>query len=92
VLKGHNGRTIKRRYGMIITTFSSHIERIQAICNIADESNRKILLLGRSMERYCTMAETMGLLKLPDTASVYGSPKAVNRALQELMKTDRNMF
>jgi ribonuclease J len=33
------------------------------------------------MERYCTMAETMGLLKLPETASVYGSPKAVNRAL-----------
>ena len=53
----------------------------QAICNIADESKRKILLLGRSMERYCTMAETMGILKLPESASVYGSPKAVNRAL-----------
>ncbi|MDD3985580.1 MAG: RNase J family beta-CASP ribonuclease [Methanobacterium sp.] len=81
VLKDIMEEPLKEDNGMLITTFSSHIERIQAICNIADESNRKILLLGRSMERYCTMAETMGILKLPDTASVYGSPKAVNRAL-----------
>jgi ribonuclease J len=81
VLKDIMEEPLKEDTGMLITTFSSHIERIQAICNIADESNRKILLLGRSMERYCTMAETMGILKLPDTASVYGSPKAVNRAL-----------
>ena len=81
VLKYIMEEPLKEDTGMLITTFSSHIERIQAICNIADESNRKILLLGRSMERYCTMAETMGILKLPDTASVYGSPKAVNRAL-----------
>ena len=29
--------------GLLVTTFSSHIERIQAICNIAKESNRKIM-------------------------------------------------
>lgn len=81
VLKDIMEEPLKEDTGMLITTFSSHIERIQAICNIANESNRKILLLGRSMERYCTMAETMGILKLPDSASVYGSPKAVNRAL-----------
>lgn len=81
VLRDIMEEPLKEDTGMLITTFSSHIERIQAICNIANESNRKILLLGRSMERYCTMAETMGILKLPDSASVYGSPKAVNRAL-----------
>jgi len=69
------------REGMIVTTFSSHIERIQAICNIAEQTNRKLLLLGRSMERYGSMAEYMGILNLPETASIYGSPKSVNRAL-----------
>jgi ribonuclease J len=67
--------------GMLVTTFSSHIERIQAICNIAKESDRQMLLLGRSMERFCSIAEKMGILKLPATASIYGSPKAVNKAL-----------
>ena len=72
---------LREKNGLIITTFSSHMERIQAICDIVNKSNRKILLLGRSMERYCSMAEKLGILKLPKTASVYGSPKAVNRAL-----------
>ena len=67
--------------GLLVTTFSSHIERIQAICNIARESNRKIMLLGRSMERFGSMAEKIGLLDLPKSASIFGSPKSVNRAL-----------
>lgn len=67
--------------GLLVTTFSSHIERIQAICNIAKESERKILLLGRSMERFGSIAESMGLLDIPKGASIYGSPKSVNRAL-----------
>ena len=78
---------LEEKAGMIITTFSSHIERVQAICDVAKHSDRKILLLGRSMERYCSLAESMGLLKLPKSTSIYGSPKAVNRAL---VKADEN--
>ena len=74
-------QALTEKEGMLITTFSSHIERIQAICNIAKKSDRQILLLGRSMERFGSIAESMGLLNLPPTASLYGSPKAVNRAL-----------
>ncbi|MCK9151357.1 RNase J family beta-CASP ribonuclease [Methanobacterium alcaliphilum] len=72
---------LQEKDGVIITTFSSHIERIQAISDIAKHSDRQMLLLGRSMERYCTLAESMGILKLPSNASIYGSPKAVNKAL-----------
>ncbi|AEG18438.1 RNase J family beta-CASP ribonuclease [Methanobacterium paludis] len=81
LLKDTMEEPLKGNDGMIVTTFSSHIERIQAICDVANQSNRKILLLGRSMERYCSMAEKLGIINLPKTASVYGSPKAVNRAL-----------
>ncbi|GAB6055143.1 RNase J family beta-CASP ribonuclease [Methanobacterium alkalithermotolerans] len=81
VLEDIMEQPLKEDDGIIITTFASHIERIQAICNIASKSNRQLLLLGRSMERYCSLAENMGLLKIPENASVYGSPKAINRAL-----------
>ena len=74
-------QALTEKEGMIITTFSSHIERIQAICNIADQSDRQILLLGRSMERFGSIAENLGILNLPSTASIFGSPKGVNRAL-----------
>jgi ribonuclease J len=72
---------LQEKNGVLVTSFSSHIERIQAICNIAKESDRKILLLGRSMERFGSIAESMGILDLPAGASLYGSPKSVNRAL-----------
>ncbi|MCL2114769.1 MAG: RNase J family beta-CASP ribonuclease [Methanobrevibacter sp.] len=67
--------------GMLITTFSSHIERIQTIADIAKKGDRQILFLGRSMERYCGIAENLGILDLPDNASVFGNPKSVNKAL-----------
>lgn len=72
---------LKDDQGILITTFASHIERVQAICDIVGQSNRKMLLLGRSMERYCGLAEKMGILDLPKNASIYGSPKSINRAL-----------
>ena len=67
--------------GLIVTTFSSHIERIQTIADIAKKSDREILFLGRSMERFLGIAENLGILKLPKNSSIHGSPKAVNRAL-----------
>ena len=69
--------------GMIVTTFSSHVERIQTIADIAKKSDREIFFLGRSMERFCGIAEHLGILKLPKHSSVYGSPKAVNKALMK---------
>lgn len=77
VLKG----PLEERKGLIVTTFSSHIERIQAITKIAERSRRKIMILGRSMERYCSLAESMGILNLPRNASLYGSSKSINKAL-----------
>lgn len=73
--------------GMIVTTFSSHVERIQTIADIAKKSHREIFFLGRSMERFCGIAQSLGILKLPSNASVLGSPKAVNKAL---MKAEDN--
>lgn len=72
---------LKEKKGLIVTTFSSHVERIQSILDIAKFSKREIVLLGRSMERYATLAEEMGILKLPDNTSIYGYPKAINKAL-----------
>ena len=69
------------KHGMIVTTFSSHVERIQTIADIAGKGHREVLFLGRSMERYCGLAQKMGLLTLPKNATIHGHPKAVNRAL-----------
>ena len=51
---------------LFIATFSSNIHRIQTIIDIAYEENRKVCLLGRSMERNVVLARNLGYLALPD--------------------------
>ena len=46
-----------------ITTFSSNIGRIRSIALAAQEAGRKVLCVGRSMERTVGVAEELGYLK-----------------------------
>jgi len=51
---------------LFIAAFSSNIHRIQTIIDIAYEENRKVCLLGRSMDRNVALARSLGYLSLPD--------------------------
>jgi ribonuclease J len=47
---------------IIATTFSSHIARLKSIIEFGKQMNRKIVLLGRSLNRYVTAAENINLV------------------------------
>ena len=47
---------------MVVACFSSHIHRVQQIINIALEQNRKVCLMGRSMEANAKLARKLNLL------------------------------
>ena len=51
---------------LIISTFSSNISRIQQICEVALTHNRKIAIVGRSMEKAMEIARGLGYIKIPD--------------------------
>lgn len=61
---------------LILSTFSSNISRIQQICEVAVEHNRKIVIIGRSMENAVLQARAFGYIKVPD-ASIIG-PQDIN--------------
>lgn len=50
---------------VIIASFASNIYRIQQVMDAAAENNRKLILLGESMERVVTIAGTLGYLQIP---------------------------
>ncbi len=50
---------------VIVTAFSSNIERIRNIIAIAREEGRVVGLMGRSVHTYTRIAEKLGHLKLP---------------------------
>ncbi len=50
---------------IIITTFSSHVHRVQTILNLAAQYGRKVAVNGRSMENMVKLASELGYLDIP---------------------------
>lgn len=78
--------------GMIVTTFASHIARLKAILDIADEMGRIPLFLGRSMEKYLGAAVDLGYVTLPENAEIYGQRKDVDKALKKVMAEGKDKY
>lgn len=49
---------------VIVTTFSSHIHRLQNIIDVAEQLDRRIVMEGRSMVKVARIAQELGYLKL----------------------------
>jgi ribonuclease J len=63
-------RFASARGRIIVATFASHIHRIQAVLRLAARFDRRVALLGRSMERNVRVAADLGYLTLPDRVVV----------------------
>lgn len=55
---------------LIISTFSSNISRIQQIVEATVNYKRKIVIIGRSMERVVSTSRELGYIKIPDSSIV----------------------
>nr|WP_205761592.1 ribonuclease J [Arthrobacter mobilis] len=56
-------RTAPRR--VIVSSFASHVHRIQQVIDAAHKYGRKVAFVGRSMVRNMTTARELGYLKVP---------------------------
>jgi ribonuclease J len=61
-------RTAPRR--IIVSSFASHVHRIQQVLDAAHEHGRKVAFVGRSMVRNMGVAQDLGYLKVPDNLVV----------------------
>lgn len=50
---------------IFISTFASNVNRIQQIIDAAEKTNRKLVLLGRSMVSVVSVALRLGVLRMP---------------------------
>jgi len=51
---------------VLVTTFSSHIHRMQQVIDLAVRFGRKVALVGRSLVSHVGVARELDLLRLPD--------------------------
>ncbi len=78
--------------GMIVTTFSSHIARLKSIIEMGQKLNRKIVFLGRSLEKYVRAAEVVGLVTFSKDVQIIGYRDQVERMLRRIMKEGKEKY
>lgn len=71
---------------IFVTTFSSHIERLHSIVEFAKKTNREIVFLGRSLNKYVTCAIKTSLFPLQKDIRLYKYRKQVNAMLKKIEK------
>ena len=64
IFSGHRGHRI------IVACFASHIHRIQQLCDAAEQNQRRVALLGRSMLRNVALARELNLLHVADSVFI----------------------
>ncbi len=56
----------RARGRVFVTTFASHIHRVQSVIRIAEKYGRKVAVDGRSMVKFARIASELGYLELKD--------------------------
>ncbi|MFC1454602.1 RNase J family beta-CASP ribonuclease [Candidatus Undinarchaeota archaeon] len=68
---------------LFVTTFASHIHRVMSILELAKKMNRQPVLLGRSMSKYSSIAERLGIMKYPKGLEVFGRGRGIDAKLKQ---------
>ncbi|MFA4887397.1 MAG: RNase J family beta-CASP ribonuclease [Candidatus Nanoarchaeia archaeon] len=69
---------------VFVTTFASHLPRIRSIIDFGKRLNRRVLVLGRSMNRYIRAAEKLNLVQFTKEVKMVPYRKDVEKILQEV--------
>ncbi|MSR85942.1 MBL fold metallo-hydrolase, partial [Candidatus Woesearchaeota archaeon] len=71
---------------VIVTTFASHIARLKSIIEFGNKMGRKIVILGRSMNKYISAAENIQLVNFSKDAVITKYGEDVRKKLREIQK------
>ena len=76
---------------VVVTTFSSHIARLNSIVEFGQKMNRKILFMGRSMAKYVKAAEDTGIAKFTNKVEIVKYAAQIKKKLKKISK-DRGKY
>lgn len=71
---------------LFVTTFSSHAARFHSVLDFADALDRDVLVLGRSLERYMTVASEAAGLEIPSWVEIMPTRRHADDALRRVAK------
>ncbi len=72
--------------GLFVTTFSSHIARLKSITEFGKKLNRKLLFLGRSLNKYVSAASRVDMCPFRKDVEIATYRNQLQRALKKVEK------
>ncbi len=78
--------------GIFITTFASHIARLSSIIEYGKKIGRNVVFLGRSLAKYVSAAEEVGIVNFSKDVEIVGYKRKVKKRLKEINKKGRQNY
>jgi len=78
--------TTNDKAGMLVTTFSSHIQRLKSIVDFGKKINREIIFVGRSLNKYVNAAKNAGSCPFYKDIRLVSYRRQVEKALTRAQK------
>ena len=72
---------------IIVTTFSSNLARLKSIIEFGQKLNRKILFLGRSLEKYVRAGENIGIINFSKDVEIVKYSGQIEKRLRKVDKS-----
>ncbi len=82
--------TSNENRGLFVTTFSSHIARLKSITDFGKKLNRKIIFLGRSLNKYVSAATRVKMCPFRKDVEIATYRNQLQRALKKISKNRKN--
>ena len=77
---------------MIISTFSSHLARLKSVMEFAKQLNRKVVFLGRSLEKYIRAGENIKVIDFSKNGKIIKYRQQVQSFLKKCKKPEDYVF
>ncbi len=77
--------------GLFVTTFSSHIARLKSIVDFGKELNRKIVFIGRSLNKYVSAASRIDMCPFRKDIEILSYKNQIHSRLKHINK-DRKHY
>ena len=71
---------------IVVTTFSSHLARLKSIIEFGKKLNRKIVFLGRSLDKYVRAGEEVGIINFSKDVEIVPFGKQIKKKLRQIEK------
>jgi len=77
---------------IVVSTFSSHLARIKSIIEFSKQLNRKVVFLGRSLDKYVTAGEKCGIVEFSKQAKIIKYRHQVQKFLKDCKNPENYVF